>query len=113
LNVVDANMAVDAGARAIVVFNHDGRVLDNAPVAAGVLPEIADAVKGKVAILVDGVSGPVGIPLTVGPWRRCCYARSTLFRCRRGEAQRKRLLIYPADCRRIDGCDGAHRNGQG
>lgn len=47
-------MAVDAGARAIVVFNHDGRVLDNAPVAADVLPEIADAVKGKVAILVDG-----------------------------------------------------------
>jgi isopentenyl diphosphate isomerase/L-lactate dehydrogenase-like FMN-dependent dehydrogenase len=54
MGVADAKMAVDAGAKAIVVSNHGGRVLDHTPGAAEVLPEIADAVKGKIAILVDG-----------------------------------------------------------
>jgi 4-hydroxymandelate oxidase len=49
-----ARLAVDVGARAIVVSNHGGRVLDHAPGAAEVLPEIAAAVKGQVAILADG-----------------------------------------------------------
>lgn len=54
MSVADAKMAVDAGARAIVVSNHGGRVLDHTPGAAEVLPEIADAVKGQVVILADG-----------------------------------------------------------
>jgi len=54
MSVVDAKMAVDAGARAIVVSNHGGRVLDHTPGTAEVLPEIADAVKGQVVILSDG-----------------------------------------------------------
>ncbi len=54
MTVADARMAVDAGARAIVVSNHGGRVLDHTPGAADVLPEIADAVKGQIAILADG-----------------------------------------------------------
>ena len=49
-----ARLAVDVGAAAIVVSNHGGRVLDHAPGAAEVLPEIADAVKGQIAILTDG-----------------------------------------------------------
>jgi isopentenyl diphosphate isomerase/L-lactate dehydrogenase-like FMN-dependent dehydrogenase len=49
-----ARQAVDAGARAIVVSNHGGRVLDHAPGAAEVLPEIAAAVSGQIAILADG-----------------------------------------------------------
>ena len=49
-----ARLAVDAGAAAIVVSNHGGRVLDHTPGAAEVLPEIADAVKGQVTILADG-----------------------------------------------------------
>jgi len=49
-----ARLAVDVGAAAIVVSNHGGRVLDQAPGAAEVLPEIADAVKGQIAILADG-----------------------------------------------------------
>ncbi len=50
----EAIMAVEAGAKAIVVSNHGGRVLDHTPGAADVLPEIAEAVKGKVMIIADG-----------------------------------------------------------
>ncbi len=49
-----ARLAVDAGAAAIVVSNHGGRVLDHTPGAAEVLPEIAAAVKGQIAVLADG-----------------------------------------------------------
>ena len=43
-----------AGASAIVVSNHGGRVQDQCPSTAEVLPAIADAVGGKLTILVDG-----------------------------------------------------------
>ena len=46
--------AVEAGADAIIVSNHGGRVLPFTPATAEVLPEIASAVKGKVKIIVDG-----------------------------------------------------------
>lgn len=50
----DAKRAVDAGAAGIVVSNHGGRVLDHTPGTARALPAIAGAVKGQLAILVDG-----------------------------------------------------------
>ena len=50
----DAELAVEAGADAIVVSNHGGRVLDHTPGTAEVLPDIARQMKGKVAILADG-----------------------------------------------------------
>lgn len=46
--------AVAAGADAIVVSNHGGRVLAETPGTAQVLPEIVEAVKGKAKIIVDG-----------------------------------------------------------
>ena len=47
--------AVEAGASAIVVSNHGGRVLDQCPATAEVLPAIAAALKGTgVKVLVDG-----------------------------------------------------------
>ncbi|MHB9929011.1 alpha-hydroxy-acid oxidizing protein [Clostridium botulinum] len=54
MTVEDAKLAVEAGVDAIVVSNHGGRVLDQTPGVADVLPEIAQAVKGKVTILADG-----------------------------------------------------------
>jgi len=54
MTVWDAVAAVEAGAAAIVVSNHGGRVLDNMPGALDVLPQIVSVVKGKVTILVDG-----------------------------------------------------------
>ena len=50
----DAEAAVQAGAAAIVVSNHGGRVLDHTPGTAEVLPEIVSALKGKVMVIVDG-----------------------------------------------------------
>ena len=46
--------AKEAGAAAIVVSNHGGRVLDQCPATAEVLAEIADAVGNDMKILVDG-----------------------------------------------------------
>jgi len=54
MTVEDAEAAVEAGAAAIVVSNHGGRVLDHTPGTADVLPEIAEAVRGDVFVLVDG-----------------------------------------------------------
>ncbi|OGR27873.1 MAG: alpha-hydroxy-acid oxidizing enzyme [Desulfobacterales bacterium RIFOXYA12_FULL_46_15] len=54
MTVEDAKFAVEAGADAIVVSNHGGRVLDYTPGAATVLPAISAAVKGKITILADG-----------------------------------------------------------
>ncbi|HHY37087.1 MAG TPA: alpha-hydroxy-acid oxidizing protein [Firmicutes bacterium] len=50
----EAELAVQAGAAAIVVSNHGGRVLDHTPGVAQVLPAIARRVKGKITILTDG-----------------------------------------------------------
>jgi len=50
----DAALALQAGADAIVVSNHGGRVLDHTPGTAEVLPAIAEQMKGKLGIIVDG-----------------------------------------------------------
>jgi 4-hydroxymandelate oxidase len=50
----EAELAAQAGVAAIVVSNHGGRVLDQTPGVADVLPEIAAKVKGKIIILADG-----------------------------------------------------------
>jgi L-lactate dehydrogenase (cytochrome) len=50
----DAKQAIDLGADAIIVSNHGGRQLDGAPSSISVLPEIADAVKGKIEVFFDG-----------------------------------------------------------
>ena len=50
----DALLVGETGAAGICVSNHGGRVLDNTPSTADVLPAIADQVKGKMVILVDG-----------------------------------------------------------
>lgn len=49
-----ARKAMEAGAAGIVVSNHGGRVLDQCPATAEVLPEIVKAVEGKMKIFVDG-----------------------------------------------------------
>lgn len=46
--------AQQAGAQAIIVSNHGGRVLDQCAATAEVLPEITAAVDGKMKIIIDG-----------------------------------------------------------
>lgn len=54
MTVQGAEKAIEAGAQAIVVSNHGGRVLDECPATAEVLEEIAKAVGGRCKVLVDG-----------------------------------------------------------
>lgn len=54
MTVEGAQKALAAGAKAIVVSNHGGRVLDETPSTIEVLPSIVDAVGGKLDILIDG-----------------------------------------------------------
>ncbi|MZH47203.1 MAG: ATP-grasp domain-containing protein, partial [Nitrospinae bacterium] len=54
MNVESALAAIEAGADAIVVSNHGGRVMDHMPGTAEVLPEIANAVGGRIKVLADG-----------------------------------------------------------
>ena len=55
MTVKGALKAKEAGASAIVVSNHGGRVLDQCPATAEVLCDIVDALKGSgVKVLVDG-----------------------------------------------------------
>jgi isopentenyl diphosphate isomerase/L-lactate dehydrogenase-like FMN-dependent dehydrogenase len=50
----DAALAVEHGAAGVVVSNHGGRQLDRCRATAEVLPEVVDAVAGRVPVLVDG-----------------------------------------------------------
>ncbi len=54
LTADDALLAIDAGADAIVVSNHGARYASNDPATIEVLPEIVDAVGGRIPILIDG-----------------------------------------------------------
>jgi isopentenyl diphosphate isomerase/L-lactate dehydrogenase-like FMN-dependent dehydrogenase len=50
----DAELALEHGAAGVVVSNHGGRQLDRSLATADALPEIADSVKGRGTLLVDG-----------------------------------------------------------
>lgn len=50
----DAELAVKHGCDGIVVSNHGGRQLDGALATLDALPEVAEAVKGRVPVHVDG-----------------------------------------------------------
>ena len=50
----DAALAVEHGAKAVVVSNHGARFLDTTPATIEVLPEIVAAVAGKAEVYLDG-----------------------------------------------------------
>jgi L-lactate dehydrogenase (cytochrome) len=54
LDAEDARTAATSGADGILVSNHGGRQLDGALSSARALPAIADAVAGRIPVLVDG-----------------------------------------------------------
>jgi isopentenyl diphosphate isomerase/L-lactate dehydrogenase-like FMN-dependent dehydrogenase len=49
----DAKLAADAGVDAIVVSNHGGRVEDGVVATIDMLPEIIEAVGGRIPVLID------------------------------------------------------------
>jgi L-lactate dehydrogenase (cytochrome) len=50
----DARRAMDEGAAAISVSNHGGRQLDGVQASLRALPEVVEAVKGRIEVLMDG-----------------------------------------------------------
>ncbi len=114
----EAEMAVEAGAAAIVVSNHGGRVLDCTPGAAEVLGRIAAAVKGKVVVLADGGvrSGAdvlkylalgadavlVGRPLVIGAFGDAAAGVACLLNAMKGELVQAMLLTGTVDVKGVD-----------
>lgn len=60
--------AQQAGAQAIIVSNHGGRVMDQCAATAEVLPEIAAAVSGRCVLLLTAAFAVVLIFLKRWPW---------------------------------------------
>ena len=54
LTAEDARLACEHGAAAIAVSNHGGRQLDGVPASLDALPEVAEAVDGRVEVYLDG-----------------------------------------------------------
>jgi len=54
LTAEDALLACEHGAAAVIVSNHGGRQLDGSPATLDALPEVVDAVAGRVEVLLDG-----------------------------------------------------------
>ncbi len=54
LTAEDARLACEHGAAGIVVSNHGGRQLDGVAASIDVLPEVVEAVDGRIEVLVDG-----------------------------------------------------------
>ncbi|MGH2923866.1 MAG: alpha-hydroxy acid oxidase [Solirubrobacterales bacterium] len=50
----DAERAIEHGAAGVVVSNHGGRQLDAEVASIDALPEVADAVGGRIPVLMDG-----------------------------------------------------------
>jgi isopentenyl diphosphate isomerase/L-lactate dehydrogenase-like FMN-dependent dehydrogenase len=54
LTAEDAKLCVDNGLDGLIVSNHGGRGEDNGRGALDCLPEVVDAVSGRIPVLVDG-----------------------------------------------------------
>lgn len=54
LHPEDARLAAGLGVDAVIVSNHGGRQLDTAPAAIDALPAVAEAVAGRIPVLMDG-----------------------------------------------------------
>ncbi|MCA1944335.1 MAG: alpha-hydroxy-acid oxidizing protein [Desulfovibrio sp.] len=115
---VEAEMAVEAGAAAIVVSNHGGRVLDSTPGVAEVLPWIAEKVRNHTIVLADGgvrngadvlkllalgaQAVLVGRPLAIGAVGGGPDGVALLLNNMRTELIQSMLLTATADVRHVD-----------
>jgi isopentenyl diphosphate isomerase/L-lactate dehydrogenase-like FMN-dependent dehydrogenase len=54
LTAEDAKLSIEHGASGIIVSNHGGRYLDFAPSTIEALPEVVEAVQGRIPVLLDG-----------------------------------------------------------
>jgi glycolate oxidase len=114
----DAALAVDHGVDWIYVSNHGGRQLDHGCGSFDVLPEIANAVRGRAKIVVDGgfcrgtdiVKGIAAGADLVGLGRMQCYALAAagqagvvrMLELLEDEVQRCLGLLGVARCSELD-----------
>jgi 4-hydroxymandelate oxidase len=54
LDADDADQAVRIGADGVIVSNHGARILDTAPATIDALPRVAERLRGRAPVLVDG-----------------------------------------------------------
>ncbi|HEY2891842.1 MAG TPA: alpha-hydroxy acid oxidase, partial [Dongiaceae bacterium] len=81
LHPADAAQAIAYGIDGIVVSNHGGRQLDGASASLDALPAIAEAVGGRIPVLLDGGvrrGGDVVKAIALGA-SACLIARPQLF----------------------------------
>src|SRR5439155_53151 len=71
----DAALACEHGADAIVVSNHGGRQLDFVAGTLDALPEVAEAVDGRIEVLLDGgIRRGVDVVKALALGARACLA---------------------------------------
>ncbi len=54
MGAADAELAVEHGAAGVIVSNHGGRQLDAVAASIDILPEVVEAVAGRIEVLMDG-----------------------------------------------------------
>ena len=54
LSAEDAKLAAEHGAAGVIVSNHGARNLDTTPAAIEALPRVAEAIEGRIPVLMDG-----------------------------------------------------------
>ena len=75
----DAVLAADAGLDAIIVSNHGARSEDSGRSTIDALPEIVEAVKGRMPILVDPASAAAPTSSRRSAWARPRMRRPALY----------------------------------
>src|SRR5258707_13281047 len=79
LNPADAVRAAEIGVDGIIVSNHGGRQLDQAPASIDALPAIKAAVGDKVTVMLDsGVRRGADILISFCLGARCVYFGSAM-----------------------------------
>ena len=110
LDADDARAAADSGADGIVVSNHGGRQLDGVLSTARALPPIADAVGGRIPILVDGgVRSGLDVVRMLALGADFVLLGPRLGLCARGGRRRRGRARAEADRSRNARGDGADR----
>jgi len=95
LTAEDARLACEHGADAIVVSNHGGRQLDGVSGTLDALPEVAEAVAGRIEVLLDGgIRRGIDVVKALALGARACLAgRAVLWGLTvYGEAGAQRVL---------------------
>ncbi len=110
LSPVEAREALAHGIDGIIVSNHGGRQLDGAVSSIEALPEVVDAVDGRIPVLLDGGvrrGADVVKALALGA-RACLIARPQLWGLAvAGEQGVARVLdIYRSEIDRVMGLSG-------